>query len=69
MGKIWRLYGIAALSLVSLTIKAQSQWQYDSVYGGVTAFQNAQQQNITLIRNGVGRHPTQITCSVMVTVI
>ena len=61
MGKIWRLYGVAALSLVSLTIKAQSQWQYDSVYGGVTAFQNAQQQNITFIRNGVGRHPTQIT--------
>lgn len=49
------------IAILILAIEAQANWQYDPVYGGLTAYQNAQQQNITLIRDSLGRHPTMIT--------
>ena len=45
------------LTLASLTAMAKMQWQYDPVFGGVTGFQTPQQQQVTIIRNSIGRHP------------
>ena len=42
---------------------ASATWQYDPVYGGLTQYDTPQSQSptVTIIRNGIGRHPTRLT--------
>lgn len=44
-----------------MTAQCYAGWEYDTTHGGLVQYHTPTAQSVTLIRDGVGRHPTQIT--------
>jgi hypothetical protein len=51
--------GLVAVTMM-LAGHVAANWQYDSVYGGLTQYATPQSQPVTVTRNGIGRHPTRL---------
>jgi hypothetical protein len=51
--------GLVAVTMM-LGERVSANWQYDSVYGGLTQYATPQSQPVNITRNGIGRHPTRL---------
>ena len=52
--------GLVAITMMFGSDASAGEWQYDSVYGGLTQYATPEPTTVSITRNGIGRHPTSI---------